>query len=139
MKTKFTLLVTAILISVGCNALNYYWVGGSGNWSDYSHHWATSSGGSIFHNQVPQSTDNVFFDASSFTATGQVVTVDQTVVHCADMTWTGVTHNPTFEGSTGLQIYGSLALANGLLFSFSGELSFEATATGKTITTNSDD
>jgi len=36
-------------------------VGGSGNWSDYSNHWATVSGGGTFQSQVPTSNDNVFF------------------------------------------------------------------------------
>ncbi len=80
MKIKTTLLVIAILTSISSNALNYFWVGGSGTWSDFNNHWATTSGGNIFHNQVPQSTDNVYFDVNSFSSSGQTVTIDQTVV-----------------------------------------------------------
>jgi len=42
-------------------AADYYWVKGTGIWSDLSH-WATTSGGGIFHFQVPTANDNVFFD-----------------------------------------------------------------------------
>jgi len=45
---------------------DYFWIGGSGNWSDYTNHWATSSGGTVFHNQVPSPADNVYFDKNSF-------------------------------------------------------------------------
>ncbi len=41
-------------------ASNYYWVGGIGNWSDYGNHWATSSGGLIFHTSIPTANDDVF-------------------------------------------------------------------------------
>ena len=120
MKRKITLLAFLILASITVNALNYYWVGGTGNWSDYSHHCASTSGGNVFHNQVPQSTDNVFFDANSFSAAGQKATIDQTVVSCANMDWTGVTHNPSLWGdySSSLEIYGSLTLVANLNLNF---------------------
>jgi len=138
MKRKITLFAIVIFISSRLFASNYYWVGGSGNWSDFSNHWATTSGGGTFYNQVPQSTDNVYFDALSFTASGQIVTVDQTIVQCADMTWTGLpTTTPTFYGafSDTLRIYGSLALSYGMNFNFYGHINMEATTIGKTIMT----
>ena len=138
MKKRITILVMAILTSIGCNALNYYWVGGSGNWSDFNNHWATTSGGNIFHNQVPQSTDNVFFDALSFTPAMHTVTVDQTIIQCADMTWAGLpTMPPIFNGNSSdtLRIFGSLTLATGMNFNFNGQVSMEA-ITAKTITTS---
>ncbi|MDO9184772.1 MAG: hypothetical protein Q7W13_02090 [Bacteroidia bacterium] len=137
MKIKTTLLVMAILTSINCNALNYFWVGGSGSWSDFNNHWATTSGGNIFHNQVPQSTDNVYFDALSFTAATPTVTIDQTIVQCADMTWIGVFNTPTLLGSSfdTLRIFGSLALGAGMNFNLNGQVSMEA-ITGKTITTS---
>lgn len=53
-------------ISLSCVANdNYYWVGGAGNWSNYSARWATTSGGSVFHPNVPGATANVHFDANS--------------------------------------------------------------------------
>ena len=137
MKRKITLLAM-ILFPLFCGATNYYWVGGSGNWSDFSNHWATSSGGTIFHNQVPQSTDNVYFDLHSFTSGAQTVIIDQTIIQCNNMDWTGVNNNPTVTGAltNSLKIYGSLTLATGMNFNFLGEIDMEATTAGQTITTN---
>ena len=59
----------------------YYWVGGSGNWSNYSSHWATSSGGNIFHTTTPSSDDNIFFDSNSFSAANQIVTLKHELAH----------------------------------------------------------
>ena len=96
-------------ISARISALNYYWVGGTGNWSDLSH-WATTSGGTTLHNQIPTAVDNVFFDGNSFTAAGQIVTLDPLTIFCRDMTWTGVTNTPAISSPTSnaLRIYGSL-------------------------------
>jgi len=136
MKRKITLLSVIILASINMFGANYFWVGGSGSWSDFSSHWATTSGGSAFYTQVPQSTDNVFFDAKSFTTTAQTVTIDQPIVQCANMSWTGVTQTPAFYGdyTNTLKIYGSLTLASAMTFNFAGPISFEATTTGQTIT-----
>ncbi len=137
MKIKITLFFAIILSGFNMLGVNYFWVGGSGSWSDFSSHWASTSGGTVFRTQVPQSTDNVFFDALSFPITGQTVTVDQPIVQCANMTWTGVAKTPAFYGdyTNTLKIYGSLTLASGMLFNFGGPVSFEAVSLGQTITT----
>jgi gliding motility-associated-like protein len=116
------------------SALNYYWVGGTGNWSDLSH-WATTSGGTTLHNQIPTAVDDVFFDGGSFSSAGEVVTLDAATTLCRDMVWTGVTNLPTLDGSqiNVLKIYGSLTLVAGMNMLFNGEVNFEATALGKTI------
>lgn len=57
--------------------LDYYWIGGSGDWSDETN-WATSSGGTELHNAVPSAIDNVFFDANSFGAATDEVSIDIT-------------------------------------------------------------
>ncbi|MFN0014214.1 MAG: hypothetical protein ACKVU2_06660 [Saprospiraceae bacterium] len=49
----FFLAVFFAGVSISAHALDYYWVGGSGMWSDHNNHWATSSGGNVFHDQVP--------------------------------------------------------------------------------------
>ncbi len=117
-------------------AADYYWVGGTGNWSDFANHWATTSGGSAFHLQVPTLNDNVFFDANSFTAAGQTVTNDQTIIYCRDMKWNGVTNTPSFAGSSSneLKIYGSLFFSAGMNLTYNGKIYFEATTAGHTIT-----
>ena len=55
---------------------DYYWVGGSGFWSDYANHWATSSGGRQFHTSVPTRDSNVFFDENSFRQPDEKVRID---------------------------------------------------------------
>jgi gliding motility-associated-like protein len=44
-------------------AVNYYWVGGSGNWHD-ANHWSLVSGG-IGGSGIPQQNDQVYFDTKS--------------------------------------------------------------------------
>jgi len=133
---KLLFLLVLHLISSQLSAIDYYWVGGSGNWSDFSNHWATSSGGTTFHTQVPTLNDNVFFDANSFTATGQVVTNDQTIIYCRSMDWNGVNFNPSFSGPSmnELKIYGSLRFVSAMNLTYSGKIYFEATSAGHNIT-----
>lgn len=91
----------------------HYWVGGTGDWSDFTNHWATTSGGNTFHGAAPTMTDNVIFDANSFTVNGQTVTMDEGQGECLSMTWTGVQFNPSFVSFAPeiLNIYGSLTLS----------------------------
>ncbi len=109
--TLICLLATLFITHTTSNA-QHYWVGGSGNWSDVSH-WATSSGGGTNHANPPTMNDDVIFDANSFTASGQTVTMDEAQGECNSMTWTGVTNNPGFESFTPniINIYGSLTLS----------------------------
>lgn len=68
LKSASVVFLSALLFLfnlLNVKAANYYWVGNSGNWNDVSH-WATTSGGAIFHTTPPDSTDDVFFDANSF-------------------------------------------------------------------------
>ncbi|MEI6767288.1 MAG: hypothetical protein WCM76_16780, partial [Bacteroidota bacterium] len=135
---KRHLLISAILITLFCfnaKALNYYWVGGNGNWSDLTH-WATTSGGTTYHVVVPSPSDNVYFDNLSFTGSGQVVTINQTIETCQDMDWTGALYNPTLSGpsTNKLNISGSLKFISGMNYLFNGEVGFEANTPGKTIT-----
>lgn len=88
MKRLIHLALLSLFFSGFVSAQEYYWVGGTGAWSDFDNHWATSSGGSVFHSQIPQSTDNVIFDENSFTAGGQIVNVDIQSAYCNDLTWT---------------------------------------------------
>jgi hypothetical protein len=53
-----------------------YWVGGTGQYDDTTH-WSTSTGGSSGAS-VPLAQDSAIFDNNSFSADGQVVTLDYT-------------------------------------------------------------
>jgi hypothetical protein len=93
-------------LSQNAFATDYYWVGGAGQWNDLTH-WANASGASASATQVPQSTDNVYFDANSFAAANEKVTIDGTVT-CFDMSWAGAVHSLTPSGSTaGVRLVGN--------------------------------
>ena len=118
---------------------NYYWIGGAGNWSNAAH-WSLSSGGTPNSaGCIPGSTNSVFFDAgSNFTGSSNTVTVDVSTASCNDMTWTNAASTPLFNSSSSsnnLKIYGSLTMINAMNWSFDGKVYFEATTTGKTLTT----
>ena len=137
MRLKLTLLLFILLFNLISKATDYYWVGGSGNWSDYSSHWATSSGGAIFHTQVPTAVDNVFFDTVSFNSPGQTMTIDLAVAQCRNMSWLTVTNTPTFNlsASRTLKIYGSLTFVANMNTNIASLISFESTTPGQTIFT----
>ena len=71
---------------------DYYWIGGSGVWSDPAH-WSLSSGGTS-DGCIPTGNDNVHVDAASFSATGQAITLDGSAA-CRDIVW----NDPAMEGS----------------------------------------
>ena len=90
-------------------AKDYYWVGGGGDWNDGSH-WSLSSGGSG-SGCVPTFQDNVYFDANSFSAAGQTVSVNAIPAYSKSMDWTGVTNGPEFDIDNELNVYGSLTFS----------------------------
>lgn len=133
----FKTTACALLYLFLCTALSaadYYWVGGTGDWSDISH-WATTSGGSTFHNQAPTSNDNVFFDNKSFTGNGEVVTINTDIIFCRNMDWTGATGGPAITGlaKRTLNIYGSITLIDNMTFDFAGSIRMLALDPGHTI------
>ena len=132
----FLLSILTAGFTLSAQALDYYWVGGSGLWSDHNNHWATSSGGNVFHDQVPQSMDNVYFDANSGFSAGDTVVIDPTIIYCMDMDWTGVGNMPVFLCPSDKQIwiYGSLKLIPEMEWKVFGEVHFRAFQMGKLIT-----
>ncbi|MEQ8681067.1 MAG: MBG domain-containing protein [Cyclobacteriaceae bacterium] len=112
---------------------DYYWVGGSGNWSDVSH-WATTSGGTTNHAVAPTELDNVYFDANSFSGSGQSVTIDAAAV-CHDFDWTGATNFPAINASDQLDIYGSAVMNTDVDYNLD-EVYFKSSDMGETITTS---
>ncbi|MEN8120054.1 MAG: gliding motility-associated C-terminal domain-containing protein [Bacteroidota bacterium] len=106
-------------------AEDYYWVAGSGNWSELNH-WATSSGGTVFHSSVPGFDDNVIFDGNSFSDVNNSVIVNVESATCANLDFSGLTKNLSFTGSTELHIHATLILDPFVNFGFDGNLVFEA-------------
>ena len=118
-------------------ALDYYWVGGEGHWSQFDSHWATTSGGTEFHERVPTSIDNVYFDLNSFSDPEEKVTIDETIAYCANMVWTGVGNNPKLAGDPDkmLIVYGQLTLVEDMDITFEGPVHFKSNGENNKITT----
>ncbi|XOV93255.1 MAG: MBG domain-containing protein [Bacteroidota bacterium] len=127
------LLLLIITIHVAFAQQDYYWVGGSGNWSDAAH-WATTSGGSTKHTVAPTALDDVFFDSQSFSGSGQSVTID-VAAECHDFDWTGATNFPGLNASFQLDIYGSIAMNTDVSYNLA-DVYFKSSDLGETITTN---
>ena len=106
-----------------------YWVGGSGTWDQSaSTNWSFTSGGASGA-PAPTAVDNVFFDQ----ATTYTVTLSSAPL-CFGMTVSAGAVTYTSTGA--LTVSGSMSLLAGTVWSATGLLTFNATSTGRTITTN---
>jgi len=147
LRSIFLLWMLAIVLVIpSAHASNYYWVNGTGNWSDNFNHWALTSGGNTFHSTPPGLHDNVFFDVNSFAQAGDTVFMDAFTVSCNTMNWTGVQFTPVFYNSYqnifqsyfnpfdyNLRLYGSLILDPNMIWEFSGKVGFVSNLAGNTI------
>ena len=115
-----------------------YWYGGTGSVSDHTNHWSNNSGNSPASplGRVPNSGDDVVFDTNSASGNYTVTFGSYLAVH--DVTWglpsSGV---PTWAGNFQLDIGGSLYCVATMARSFTGNLVFNSTSAGETITMNS--
>lgn len=143
-KKVMRILTTTVLLTVICSVFitapvhavtrDLYWVGGSGNTNDVNH-WdlhPLDAGGDA----VPDSDDNVFFGASSFTPGSATVTVNA-ALDCLNMDWTGATNTPVFtcSGFQTIRIYGSLTFISAMSATLDGSIVFFGNGV-QTITTN---
>lgn len=114
---------------------NRYWVGGTGTWdASTTTNWSATSGGAGGAS-APTSVDDVFFDALS-TVAPFTVTIGTGAV-CRDVTVGTLAFEMTLAGSAAWIIYGSLTFpATNFTRTYTGSITFAATTTGKTITTN---
>lgn len=115
---KFFAVLLLITAALPLQAAKYYWVGGSGNWTDLSH-WVSTSGGTKQYLTLPGKYDDVIFDANSgFTSTSNVVTLDSTG-HCKNMDWSAATNTPVFTDVNAgyfLFVTGNMNLVSGMTF-----------------------
>jgi acetyltransferase-like isoleucine patch superfamily enzyme len=113
---------------------NRYWVGGTGNWSDATLHWASSSGGLPLITNLPTFADNVFIDSNSGLS-GGTISIITTPALCHDfISDSGLAYS--IASNTSLNILGSLTLENTITAISNGTtFSFGSSSTGETITT----
>lgn len=131
MKAGLTLILFALGISL--YSADYYWIGGSGDWSDINN-WATSSGGNINYNTVPSASDNVIFDQNSFPNNNCVVNFNLPQTICRDLDFSNATINHSISSNTNeLRIHGSLKLNSKTNFNLNCDIKFESNSTGHTI------
>lgn len=138
-KSLATVIIAAIVMVLSHSniyAVDYYWVGGSGQWSDINH-WATTSGGTVFHQQAPTANNTVIFDQNSFVSNGNTVTINLKNAVCKDMIWENPSYTPTLRGAdtSSLRIYGSLLLDANMVFDYRQIIYFESVVPGQTIVT----
>jgi hypothetical protein len=116
-----------------------YWILGTGTWSSTNTaNWSASSGGAGGAS-VPTAADNVFFDANSNVGTGAfTVTMANNPRVCNDFTASGLDGTMTLAGTgIGLNVSGSLFFpATNFIRTYTDTTLFNATTTGKTVTTN---
>ncbi|MFY0624932.1 MAG: T9SS type A sorting domain-containing protein [Reichenbachiella sp.] len=94
---------------------DYFWVGDGGDWDDLSH-WATTSGGSTMHTDLPGLIDNVYFDEQSISTENQIIRITSEDVELNDLTLLGIANSPEFFANKTLNIHGSAALGNNVYF-----------------------
>ncbi|MBB5438121.1 gliding motility-associated-like protein/uncharacterized repeat protein (TIGR01451 family) [Pedobacter sp. AK017] len=119
-----SLLACLVLLLFGSQlqAANYYWVGGSGNWSEVNLHWSSTSGGVPDRSIVPGTGDDVYFDANSgLDASSVIILPTSGNALCRNMSWVGVTAAATFRANGSgttlqLQIYGNLELSSAVKY-----------------------
>ncbi|MBK9415283.1 MAG: T9SS type A sorting domain-containing protein [Bacteroidetes bacterium] len=115
--------LTFILLFFALNAVSadFYWVNGTGNWSDPSH-WATTSGGTVFNTSPPDSIDNVYFDSNSFLSANDTVYLDTYFSLCGDFSISNLTFPATFMAdpiAIALETHGSFSIDSTANWKFS--------------------
>jgi len=131
-KAIYTILL--LLLSLISYSSDYYWIGGSGDWSDINH-WATTSGGNIHHIQTPTASDNVYFDSNS-TSTNSTINLNIGTLFCKDFNIESIQNQITFSGLCNIwKIYGSYRLSSLAQITNGAKLYFEAASGTETIKT----
>lgn len=110
-------------------ARNVYWVGGTGSLLPGSATWALTSGGAGAIINYPKPQDTLIFDANSFSANGQTISVPfgSGVCYLGAVNFSGITKSINFQNdngsnnlgefsSSGLIISGDLTLSNLVTF-----------------------
>lgn len=134
--TRRVCLLIIALFSSFLNPLvadDYYWVGGSGNWSDINH-WSAVSGNNPMqlHTATPTSNDNVILDALSFPSTGGTIDINLNLAFCKNLIISNVPSNVTinFQGSNKrLRIFGDISISDTINWNGDGIIKLEGSNT----------
>ncbi|MCB0738651.1 MAG: hypothetical protein KDC92_14135, partial [Bacteroidetes bacterium] len=97
------------LFGLKASAVDYYWVNGTGDWSDIANHWATTSGGTTMHTIVPSTNDNVIFDANSFGSSTETMTISFEGF-CNNFTASNLPAGVNFQMNAGLEVAGNMTI-----------------------------
>ncbi|MDX2362575.1 MAG: T9SS type A sorting domain-containing protein [Crocinitomicaceae bacterium] len=134
---KHYLLILGFLhVALISKSADFYWIGGTGSWSDVNN-WSATSGGVVPIGTVPTAADNVIFDAlSGLASAADIVTMDVAVV-VTDFDFSLVANSFTLASAlASIEIQGDLS-ANGLAnITWAGDIFMNPSAGGKTILSN---
>ena len=127
------LFLSFLVITPTAQALDYYWVGGSGNWSDINH-WSAVSGNTPMqlHTITPTSNDDVILDSLSFPSSGGTITINLNIAFCKNLIIRDVPSNVNiyfFGSSDVLRIFGDIDINDTLNWIGSGQVKLEGTDT----------
>lgn len=105
------------MITCCLSAKNYYWIGGTGDWSDPKHWSLSDLGTGEPAEAIPTANDNVYFNEFSFTNDGDTVYVSATDTYCHELDWGNIRHRvalhfrPDADDNKRIHIGGSLLLS----------------------------
>jgi hypothetical protein len=124
------------IVPVQLSALTYYWIGGSGNWSDINH-WSAVSGGTVMqlHTITPTSSDDVVIDAGSFPASGGTITLNALSGFCRSFTVVNTPANVhiDIQGGSTLRVFGNWQVSGSFVRQGSGIISFESSVLNRVV------
>jgi len=115
-------------------AEDYYWVGGSGIWSNLNS-WRTASG--QIPNEVPDGNDNVIFNENSFVTPNDTVYILTGNPTCLSMIWQNLQDTVVMMGgsnTSSFDIYGSVTMHPKVKNFYNGKIQFQSENPGNTIT-----
>ena len=133
---RFTLVIGLSFFIFSSNAADFFWVGGTGNWSD-TNSWSATSGVPVAIGTLPTATDNVIFDgASGLAGIGDIVTMDIAVV-VNDFDFSAIGNSFTLASVlASIEIQGSLS-SNGLAnITWTGDINMNSGIIGNFILSN---
>ena len=131
-KRFYLLLFLLVFQNFSAISANFYWIGGTGAWSNTAR-WSATSGGATV-GSIPTNADNVIFDIASGLA-GATVTMDVAVtVVNFDFSTAPVF---TLAGAlASIEIRGSLTSNTLAVLTYSGAINMFSTAVGSTLTSS---